>query len=271
MNNDSDDIRSYDPDDIHNDPKFGPMLRQIEALELPSAFAPADPDAPAEELPATEQSVVATGGRNNARAAVVAKAPSKRAEQPPDANVLVQLPEPADQPTDDEPPAYEDVLIQLPEGNRTARTRIEPIPLKPRRKWLWLLLLVLAFGIAWAAISHFGTPASERQPASSADPTTAGTTEVGSTAQLPEPNAPSPPDGSTEDGTTTAAPTVEASEPPPPSSAIPPSTARAPQRPSPATPQTTSMTEPTAPAVKPPSPAPKPAPPPLPSQDLTHP
>lgn len=268
MNNDSDDIRSYDPDDIRNDPKFGPMLRQIEELDLPSAFAPADPDAPAEELPATEQSVVATGGRNNARAAVIAKTRSKRAEQPPDANVLVQLPEPAEQTTDDEPPAYEDVLVQLPEGNRTARTRIEPIPLKPRRKWLWLLLLVLAFGIAWAAISHFGTPASERQPAPSADPTAAGTTEVGSTAQLPEPRAPSPPDGSTEDATTT----IETSESPPPPSAIPPSTARTPQRPSPATPQTTSMTASTAAAVKPPLPAPKPAtPPPPPSQDLTHP
>ena len=48
------------------------MLRRLQALDLPSAFGPADPKAAAEELPAGEHGVVATEGRNNARAAVVA-------------------------------------------------------------------------------------------------------------------------------------------------------------------------------------------------------
>ena len=118
-----------DSEDIANDPELGPLWKKLEELELPSAFDDADPDAPAEEL--VGDSIITTGGRGNARGAVVTTVSTKRKH-----------------------PVVPKAVSQL----------------QPRR-WPWLALIVCALCLAWVASAYLRKPASEPSPSGSATAT----------------------------------------------------------------------------------------------------
>ena len=145
---------------IYDDPKFGPMMRQLDALDLPSAYAPTNPDAPPEEVTGT--GLVSTEGHNNACATVSADAAPKGAPKGVVGGAKVQVADTADAGNDDEG----NVLVALPEGERGKRTRVMPAvrpPARPlvrpsarkRQRWKTLILLALVLVVFVAMAAYF--------------------------------------------------------------------------------------------------------------------
>ncbi len=150
---------------LRDDPVCGPLLEQLEALDLKDE--PPDPYETAEVLSPNPGGLIAPAGRNVARAQLDIAAPSPKDPSAGADDPACPGPAGSDKVVikDGSPPAAVDVLQRLPSGHVDAPTVVDrsrrrahgPAAAKRQRDWLWLVALALGAFILIGLVSRWAT------------------------------------------------------------------------------------------------------------------